>query len=175
MCTRAGARKDDLVPLGWETDYLDYVRARSDALRRLGYALSGDWFLADDLVQITLLQLYRHWRRARPDTLDAYVRRILVNAYLSARRRRRDQPVARPPEPTAPADPDVATAVDIGRALAKLPSRQRTLVVLRYLEDLSVTDVAALLGISEGAVKSQTAHAMRTLRTALGEFRVTKE
>lgn len=145
--------------------YREYVVARLDRLRRAAYLLCGDWHLADDLVQLTFLQLYRHWRRVEKATLDAYTRRILVNAFLSHKRRyRREQVVSTPPDLTVWAEP---VDDDIGAALAALPPRQRALVVLRHLEDMSVADAAELLGITEGTVKSQTSRALDKLRARL--------
>jgi RNA polymerase sigma-70 factor (sigma-E family) len=153
---------------GWETEFTAYVQARTGPLRRLAYGLCGDWHLAEDLVQTTFVRLYRHWGRARRDSLDPYTRRILVNAFLNHRRqRRREAVVADVPDSPAPAVA-VADIVDIGRVLAELPPRQRALVVLRYLDDVAVAEAAELLGISEGTVKSQTARAVQKLRTALG-------
>lgn len=152
----------------WQSDYADYFTARSVQLRRLAFALSGDWHLADDLVQHTFLQLYRHWRRIEGTTLDAYTRRVLVNAFLSHRRRyRREQVVAAPPDAAVRSDDDALQ--DVGAALAALPPRQRALVVLRHLEDMSVADAAELLGITEGTVKSQTSRALDKLRVALAQ------
>lgn len=156
----------------WESDYADYFAARSVSLRRLAFALSGDWHLADDLVQHTFVQLYRHWRRLDGTTLDAYTRRIVVNAFLSHRRRyHREQVVAEPP-PGVLLGPEAKSVEegDIAAALAALPPRQRALVVLRHLEDMSVADAAGLLGIAEGTVKSQTARALDKLRVALAPF-----
>jgi RNA polymerase sigma-70 factor (sigma-E family) len=153
-----------------EREFADYFTARSVSLRRLAFALCGDWHLADDLVQHTFLQLYRHWRRIDGGTLDAYSRRILVNAFLSHRRRsRREHVVAEPPSGVAP-DPAEPRSDDVAAALAQLPPRQRALVVLRHLEDMSVADAAELLGIAEGTVKSQTSRALEKLRAALAPF-----
>ena len=153
-----------------DQEFADYFAARSISLRRLAFALSGDWHLADDLVQHTFLQLYRHWRRLEGQTLDAYSRRTLVNAFLSHRRRyRREHVVAEPPDGAAP-DADPGGGEDIAAALSVLPPRQRALVVLRHLEDMSVADAAELLGITEGTVKSQTARALEKLRESLAPF-----
>ncbi|HCU51136.1 MAG TPA: SigE family RNA polymerase sigma factor [Micromonosporaceae bacterium] len=153
----------------WESDYADYFTARSVKLRRLAFGLSGDWHLADDLVQHTFLQLYRHWRRLDGMTLDAYSRRVLVNALLSHRRRyKAEQVVAETPDSAAPGHEDPMEG-NIAAALAALPPRQRALVVLRHVEDMSVADAADLLGITEGTVKSQTARALDKLRAALAE------
>jgi RNA polymerase sigma-70 factor (sigma-E family) len=159
-----------LVTGSWEADFAEYFAARAVALRRLAYALCADWHTAEDLVQATFLKLYPRWRRIRAETVDAYVRRTLVNTYLSRRRAlRREQVFADIPDSAAP-DRESVEALDIGRALARLPLGQRVLVVLRYLEDVSVAETAAMLGISEGTVKSQTARAARTLRAALGSY-----
>src|SRR5262245_28292269 len=82
-----------------EDDFAAYFSARSPALRRLAFTLCGDWHTADDLVQVTFVKLYRHWRRLPADGVDAYVRRILVNTFLSHRHnRRREQVMAEPPD-----------------------------------------------------------------------------
>jgi RNA polymerase sigma-70 factor (sigma-E family) len=153
--------------MNWKTEYADYFAARAVHLRRLGYGLCGDWYLAEDLVQHTFLQLYRHWRRIDPTTVDAYARRTLVNAYLSHRRSRRRETVLADPPDRSTASPDVAGQMDIRRALDALPPRQRALVVLRHLEDISVAEAAEILGIAEGTVKSQTAHGLAKLRLSL--------
>jgi RNA polymerase sigma-70 factor (sigma-E family) len=153
---------------GWEAEFVEYFAARYGGLRRLAYGLSGDWHAADDAVQHTFAQLYRHWPRVRPESLDGYARSILVNSMRSrARRSRREIVTSDPPDSMASGD-DPGTRLDLGRALARLPQRQREMVVLRHLEDLSVADVAALLGVAEGTVKSQTARGLGTLRHLLG-------
>jgi RNA polymerase sigma-70 factor (sigma-E family) len=152
----------------WESDYAAYFAARAPALRRLAYALSGDWHTAEDLVQVTFVKLYRHWNRIRPESLDAYVRRILVNTFHSLRRdTRREMVVAEPPDGATAPGRDPHERIDLGRALALLPPRQRAMVVLRHLEDMSVADVADLLGVAEGTVKSQTSRAVESLRRVL--------
>lgn len=150
-----------------DAEFTDYFAGRVVPLRRFAYALCGDWHTADDLVQLTFVKLYQHWRRARPESLDAYTRRILVNAFLSHRRdRRRETVVAEPPDTPVPqVEPGGDTG--LGRALRALPPRQRAVVVLRHLEDLSVAEVAELLGMAEGTVRSQTARAVDALRRAL--------
>jgi RNA polymerase sigma-70 factor (sigma-E family) len=160
----------------WESEFVEYFSARYAQLRRLGFALSGDWHTAEDLAQATFVQLYRHWRRAHKDSVDAYARRILVNGFLSrVRNSRREDIVAELPDIAmstgAESDPDI----DLGPALASLPPSQRALVVLRYLQDMSVADAAALLGVSEGTVKSQTARGVAKLRSALNATAPTKE
>ncbi len=153
-----------------DTDFAEYFAARVVKLQRLAYTLCGDWHLADELTQATFVRLYRQWKRVKSETVDAYTRRILINGYLSSRKlRQREQLMAEPPDRPSRNLTGDPLPVDIGRALACLPPRQRALVVLRYLEDVSVAEAAALMGIAEGTVKSQTSRAIQTLRGALGD------
>jgi RNA polymerase sigma-70 factor (sigma-E family) len=153
--------------VAWQSEYCEYFAVRSVPLRQLAYAVSGDWHLADDLVQHTFLQLYQHWRRLEPATLDAYSRRVLVNAYLSHRRRYQREHVMADPPDRAIIGPAEGTDTTIIAALAALPPRQRVLVVLRHMEDMSISEAAEVLGVAEGTVKSQTARGLEKLRAAL--------
>ncbi|MET7393496.1 SigE family RNA polymerase sigma factor [Dactylosporangium sp. NPDC005572] len=161
-----------------ERDYVEYVQARMPALRRLAYRLSGDWPAADDLLQECLVALYRHWRKAvAADSLDAYVRAVLVHAYLAERQRpwsRRVRPTAEVAElADAPAPVPGGGAehrVDLLAALAKLSRGQRAVLVLRYWEDLDVAQTATVLGCSVGTVKSQTSYAIAALRRLLPNY-----
>ena len=156
-----------------ERDYGDYVVARSPALCRFAYLLCGDWHRAEDAVQNALTKLYLRWGRLRDGrTVDAYVRRVLINSVIDERRLarfRREALSARLPEP--PGGPDPADRVDqrlaVFDALARVPPRQRAVLVLRYWEDQSIEQVAELLGCSPGTVKSQAARGLQTLRELL--------
>jgi RNA polymerase sigma-70 factor (sigma-E family) len=152
-----------------EIQFAEYFTARAGWLRRLAYGLCGDWHTAEDLAQTTLVRLYRGWARIHLESVDAYARRTLVNAFLSHRRyRRRESIVTHPPDrPFHGAD--VAQRVTLREALATLAPRQRAVVVLRYLEDLPVAEVAELLDVAEGTIKSQCARGLQTLREALAE------
>jgi RNA polymerase sigma-70 factor (sigma-E family) len=151
-----------------DLDFSEYFAARVQRFRRVAFALCGDWHGAEDLVQAMFVQLYRRWRRVRPGTADAYARRILLNLFLAGRRTAgRVYVTSDPPEPPAPPGRDSHLRLDVERALAELTPRQRAMVVLRFLEDLPVAEVAALLGVAEGTVKSQTARGVEALRAAL--------
>jgi RNA polymerase sigma-70 factor (sigma-E family) len=152
-----------------------FVEDRSTALLRTAYLLTGDRGHAEDLLQTALLRTARHWSRVRGSP-EAYVRQVLVN--LSRDRIR--WLFRRPREAPIPPDPDKLPAVDAGydqvaergvlvAALAQLPTRQRQIVVLRFFEDLSVEQTAALLGISTGTVKSSTSRALARLRELLAD------
>jgi RNA polymerase sigma-70 factor (sigma-E family) len=143
-------------------------------MRRTAYLLcGGDWHRAEDLVQTTLTKIYVAWSRIRRDgSVDAYSRKIMVRAAIDESRRayrRREAAVEVLPEVEVLGGTGVEEAVDVRRALARLPAGQRAVVVLRYWEDLSVADTAAALGRSEGTVKSQSAKGLAALRRLLDE------
>ncbi|WP_112246541.1 SigE family RNA polymerase sigma factor [Kribbella monticola] len=156
---------------GWEGDYVDFFVARAAGLRRTAYLMCGDWQLAEDLVQTTFVRLYQHWPRVRRETADAYARRILTNLFLSRRKKSsREQVTEDVPERPGQHDTDheVGDRIDLAQAMAGLSDRQRAIVALRFVDDLSVAEVAELLGIAEGTVKSHSARALQTLRAVLG-------
>jgi RNA polymerase sigma-70 factor (sigma-E family) len=150
--------------------FREYASARRGDLRRTAYLLCGDWYLADDLVQEALAKLYVHWRRVRArGEVDGYVRRMLVNGFLAGRRRawHREVATAELPDRPAPDTTDDGTRDALLRALAELQPSQRTIVVLRYWDDLSVEQTASVLKCSTGNVKSQAARGLAHLRAAL--------
>lgn len=158
---------------GRDEEFREFMRTRASLLHQSAYLLCGDWHLAHDLVQDTLVKAYQHWPRVRQaDKPDAYVRRILLNEVRGRwRRRERAVPVSRFPEGHEPVAPDAADEITrragLLQALLALPLRQRATVILRYLEGMSERETAATLGCSEGTVKSQSARALGTLRNFL--------
>ncbi|WP_131741518.1 SigE family RNA polymerase sigma factor [Actinomadura roseirufa] len=157
-----------------ETEYVEYVTGALPGLRRLAHLLCRDPHHADDIVQTALTRLYVHWRRARAaDDVDRYVRAMLVRSFLSERRlawarvRLTGAPADVPGQPPAPVA-DLETRAVVRAALGRVPPRQRAVLVLRFLCDLPVAEVAQILGCSEGTVKSQTAHGLARLRVLLG-------
>ena len=151
-----------------EAQFREYVLSRRDILLREAYLLTGDLHLAEDLVQNTLAKAYVSWYRvAASERPDAYVRRILINTNISgARRRRIGELLTGTPPDTPGHTPDQSTRVDLLRALAGLPKRQRTAVVLRYWADLPEGEVAEIMGCSIGTVRSQSARGIEKLRVA---------
>lgn len=166
-----------------EAQFAVYVSARRDRVRRTAYLVCGDWHKADDLTQIAFVKLYGAWERIRDyAALDAYVRSCLMRAAIDESRRpwRREQATEEVPDgpsvgSTGARDgaDDLADLVadrDLMRsALRRVPRGQRAMLVLRYYEGLSVSDVARAMDCSEGNVKSQTARGLAALRAALGE------
>lgn len=156
-----------------DEEFGEFMRDRASLLHQSAYLLCGDWHLAHDLVQDTLVKAYKHWPRVRSaDSPDAYVRRILLNEARGRwRRRERAVPVLRFPEGREPVAPDaideVTRRAGLLQALLALPLRQRATIILRYLEGMSERETAAALGCSEGTVKSQSARALGTLRDFL--------
>lgn len=151
-----------------ERGFRDFVVARQGALLRRAWLLTGDWGSAEDLVQSALLRVWPRWGRVTATGQeDDYVRKVMLNQYLTARRRRwtREAPMAELPEPaSADGYADVDVRVVLSRAVAALPRRQRAVIVLRFVEDLSELQTADALGCAAGTVKSQTSKALATLR-----------
>ena len=156
-----------------EREFVEYVRGRLSRLHRTAYLLCGDGHRADDIVQAALTALYVHWKKAvRADDLDAYVHRILVRRYLDERRLRwsgvRLGEVPAEAATSAAADHRFGEREELLTALRSLPKGQRAVVVLRFLDDLSVEATAEALGCSVGNVKSQCSRGLATLRELLG-------
>ncbi|MFI7522543.1 SigE family RNA polymerase sigma factor [Micromonospora globbae] len=155
-----------------EEEFREFVAGRSAALLRTAYLLAGDWATAEDLLQTTLTKTYLAWRRLGGiEAVEPYARRVLVNTATSWWRRRwhGERPTEVLPE-RAGAD-ELERQLDrdlLWRHLSALPTRQRAVLVLRFYEDMSEAQTAALLGISTGTVKSQTARALTTLRRRMG-------
>lgn len=160
------------MPARSDQEYTHFVGARLPALRRLAHHLCGDPHQADDLVQETVTKLYVRWPVRDVGNLDAYVRTMLVRTFIDDRRRgwwrvRLFGGVVHEPSVVPSGDPEDHTM--LRSVLAKLPPRQQAVLVLRFLCDLPVTEVAAVLGCSAGTVKSQTSHGLATMRKLLGD------
>jgi RNA polymerase sigma-70 factor (sigma-E family) len=151
-----------------DEQFTAYVAARQAHLRRVAYAVCGDWNRAEDVLQTALTKLYVAWPRLHRDGReDAYVRQIIVRTNLDEARRpfrRREQPgldgFDRAAEPGSSTE-DRSELVD---ALLALPPMQRRVVVLRHWLGLSVEETAADLRISTGTVKSHSHRALARLR-----------
>ncbi|WP_436532159.1 SigE family RNA polymerase sigma factor [Actinoplanes sp. HUAS TT8] len=155
-----------------EQEFRGWAVAGRSGLRRTAFLLSGDWYLADDLVQEALVRVYLAWSRLERDgEITAYARRVLLNLYLDYRRRpgRRERPTDRIPDHAAPAGDGSDERDKLLAALRQVPPRQRAVLVLRFWEDLSVEQAAHALGTSTGNVKSQTSRGLATLRAALDQ------
>ncbi|MET8281939.1 SigE family RNA polymerase sigma factor [Micromonospora sp. NPDC005174] len=155
-----------------EEEFREFVAARSAALLRTAYLLAGDWATAEDLLQTALTKTYLAWKRLGGiEAVEPYARRVMVNTSTSWWRRRWHG--ERPTEvlPERPGVDEIERQLDrdlLWRHLKELPSRQRAVLVLRYYEDMSEAQTAALLDISPGTVKSQASRALATLRRRMG-------
>ena len=152
-------------------EFVEFAEAVSARLRRTAFLLCGDWHTAEDLAQTALTKVFVSWRRIRQqDAVHAYATRTLLNTYLAHKRLKHTGELLTGwfPERVvqAPAPEERIMLLD---ALATLPPRGRAVVVLRYWEDLSVEQVADVLGCSPGTVKSLSARALDKLRVVLGE------
>jgi RNA polymerase sigma-70 factor (sigma-E family) len=156
-----------------ELDFVSWAEVAAPRLRRLGFLITGDWHLAEDLTQDALIRIYSVWGRVSlTGSPNAYASRVLVNANRSWLRvaRNRERPTQHLPE-----RPELVSADTIGAdmqdrlasALAHLGTSQRTIVVLRYWECRSEAEVAQMLGLSRGTVKSQGSRGLAHLRELL--------
>ena len=147
-----------------------FVASRRRALVGYAYALVGDMVLAEDIAADAVAKAWSSLRDREVDQLELYVRRVIVNLVISRQRR---QQIARRHEPTRRDDwrlsDDTGDVFDIAvlehddlmRALAALSVDQRTVIVTRFLLDMTEADTAALLGIPTGTVKSRVARGSR--------------
>jgi len=157
---------EEVVMDAWSRDeagFAEFVAARSRALGRTAYLLTGDHHHAEDLLQTALVEAARRWERL--DEPEAYVRRVLYTRNISAWRRRRLTEVSLgaldAPAPHADSD----TRLALADAMVSLTAKQRTVLVLRYFEDLTEVQTAAALGVSVGTIKTISRQALARLRT----------
>jgi RNA polymerase sigma-70 factor (sigma-E family) len=166
MALRSAPLPDTTAPA-----YEEYVAARWTALYRTAYLLTGSHADAEDLAQTALVKAYLSWSKVTAAASpDAYVRRILTNAFLSGRR-----PLRVSREHLVDETPEVAVAVPgtedrlvLWPHIATLPPRQRAVIVLRYYEDLSEAQIADNLGCSPGTVKSTASDGLKNLKRLIG-------
>ncbi len=149
--------------------FAQFVEVRQRALQRTAWLLTGDWALAEDLVQTALVRSWPRWERIRRrDDPEVYVRRVMVNTWASWSRRRwrGERPSGAVPDGQAAGDlaAEVAVRMAVRSALGSLTDRQRAVLVLRVFDDLSEAQVARVLDCAIGTVKSTMARAVARLR-----------
>ena len=150
--------------------FTEFVLARQTHLRRVAYAICGDWHRADDILQTALVKLYAAWPRVRRSgSEEAYVRQIIVRANIDEHRRpwRREQPGLEGHDRQTRESLPVEERSALFDALQQLPPMQRRTVVLRHWLGLSVEETAVELGISAGTVKSHSSRALARLQAVL--------
>lgn len=156
-----------------ERQFREFVVARSVALMRLAYLLTGgDQHAAEDLLQIALTRTAAHWSRV--ENPETYVRRVMYRQQVNTWRlvwRRRETQVATPPDGARHDEtPALDLKLTVRRALNRITAKQRTVLVLRYFEDLPEAEVAELLGCSVGTVRSTTHRSLARLRELAPEL-----
>jgi RNA polymerase sigma-70 factor (sigma-E family) len=152
-----------------EEDFTAYVRERRASLYATAYHLTGDRHEAEDLLQSALFSTYRAWDRITDKAaVGGYMRRTMTNLHISAWRRRKvnEYPTEEMPETVGDTDAMGGTELRavLWQALAKLPENQRTMLVLRYYEGRTDPEIADIMDISVGTVKSSIWRALRRLR-----------
>ncbi len=149
----------------------ELARRRGDALVRFAYLLTGDVAAAQDLVQDALVKVFVRFRD-QPDVeiAEAYVRRAIVTLHIDDARRRRHLARLRHlvATPDTAAGDDTAAHLDLHTALATLAPQERTAVVLRYFDDLTVPEIAEQMGLAQGTVKRYLHNAIGRLEQRLG-------
>jgi RNA polymerase sigma-70 factor (sigma-E family) len=158
--------------------FAGFVGARTPALLRSAFLLTGDQHTAEDLVQSALARTHRGWHRLHSTgNAEAYTRKIMYHLQVSWWRRRRvsETPAGHLPEPRR-ADggdhaADTVLRLSVREALARLTAKQRAVLVLRFFEDASEAEAAEVLGVSVGTIKSQTVRALARLRAVAPELR----
>jgi RNA polymerase sigma-70 factor (sigma-E family) len=168
------------VDPGFEADFRQFVVDRSGALFRTAYLLTGDRHAAEDLVQSALVKTAAKWRSLRdPAAIEGYVRRVMYHEQVSWwRRRSRVAEVSTGwlPDQTDDGHADVVDLRMVMRAaLSRLTPRQRTMLVLRYFEDLSETEIARVLGVRVGSVRSQIYRSLERLKKTAPELTTVRE
>ena len=145
-------------------DFDEYVVARRAALVRSAVLMGCPEADAEDVVQTALLRCYRHWRKVqRADRPDAYVYKVLVNALRQARSRRWHGELPTEELPGSAVDSDATTGLMVRAVLRGMRPEHRDVLVLRYYVDLSEADIATILGVPVGTVKSRASRALQTL------------
>ena len=148
----------------------DFAAARLPGLLRYAVVLSGDREEGHDVVQEVLARALVKWERiAGLEEPYAYVRRMVTNEFLSARRRRRVRtvPLTDRHDSAAPAPPDPGRDDALWHLVRQLPPRQRAVLVLRYYEELTDSEIADVLGCRAGTVRGYASRALAALRIQL--------
>lgn len=156
-----------------EDRFTEFVRAHTASLFKTAYLMTGDYQRAEDVLQAALVRVYRHWPRV--DTMDrpaGYARKVVVNQSISWWRRRSSrEPLLRMRDEPAwdGRVDDFAEHERVWKAVLSLPQRQRAVLVLRYYEDMTEAEIAEILAIAPGTVKSHSHAAVRRLGELLEE------
>ena len=155
--------------MGWEdSQFPEFFASQYEGLRRLGFLLTGDWSQGEELAQDALVRVYWRWTLVRRQHPEAYARKVLINRHRSLLRRLRLEVRHAGQARMETADPGQREdLLMVWAAIGRLPARQRAVVVLRYHEDLPELEVARLLQMPVGTVKSTANRALARLRKDL--------
>ncbi|HEV2783410.1 MAG TPA: SigE family RNA polymerase sigma factor [Actinophytocola sp.] len=163
-----------------DDSFKEFAVGHAGTLRRTAFLFCGDWHLAEDLMQTTLVKIYRSWSKVhKQESLSNYARTVLLRTWLDERRRpfRRSElsGAELPDMADVAADPEVSAGRMwakhlVHQAMLRLPKGQRAVLVLRYFDDLTVAETARVMRCAEGTVKSQAARGLETLRALVARM-----
>ena len=152
-----------------DEEFAEFARGAAPRLLKAAWLICGDQHTAEDLVQSSMVKVYVRWPRLRQGNPLAYARTCLLNAHIDAHRRRgRETTVTQVPD-VGSHDQSWDDTDEVVRLLAKLPLRERQVVVMRHYAGLPEAQVAELLGISVGTVKSSGSRGLARLRGAIAQ------
>jgi RNA polymerase sigma-70 factor (sigma-E family) len=150
-----------------DAEFAEYFAANFDGARRIGYALCGDWVEAEELAQAAFVRVYARWSAVHMATAGAYLRTVVTRLFLDSRRRGRARERSTAELPELPVEAPLGRVEErmvLVAALQAVSPRQRAVLVLRFLQDMSIEQVAEVMNCSAGTVKSQTARGLEALR-----------
>ena len=152
-------------------DFGDFVASQAQHMTRTAWLLTGQTQSAEDLVQDTLVKVFVRWKRvSSADDPARYARAVMLNTFISGKRKRSSTEHTTAFVFEAVYESDNATRVDLLRALAALDRLDRTVIVLRYFDDMAPPDIARHLGLSPGAVRTRLSRALRKVRPLLDGY-----
>lgn len=158
-----------------DAEFRAWAEQARAGLQRTAFMLCTDWALSEDIAQEALLKVYLRWRRIRTNP-TAYARRAVSTTFVDFTRKswRRETSTEELPEQPVYL-PDGTLAAPVLQALKRVPDGQRTVLVLRFWEDMTMPEIAKVLGCSVGNAKSQASRGLERLRTELAAMGVTAD
>lgn len=159
-----------MAPDSADAEFPEYVRQARPGLRLYAYRMCADWYTADDLVQEAMIIMHRRWSEIQPPARVVYTRttiaHLLCHERQTARWKRESVCDLLPERPQRSEEEEILSRLTVEAALSRLPERQRSVVRLRYLEELSTEETARTVGAPLSTVRTLLSRAMAALRAS---------